>query len=69
MGLFGGKWIAIRSASGARADDMDRLYAILKSSGLKAKISEGAGKLKTVSVKAKDEEAAKVLVEQFEKER
>ena len=69
MGWFGGKWIAIRSASGARADDMDRLYAILKSSGLKAKISDEGGRLKTVSVKAKDEEAARLLVEQFEKER
>ncbi|MEF2244125.1 MULTISPECIES: hypothetical protein [unclassified Paenibacillus] len=67
MGLFGGKWIAIRTASGSRADDMDRLYAILKSNGLKAKIST-EGNLKKVSVKAKDEEKARQLVEQFEKE-
>ncbi|MFD2117075.1 hypothetical protein ACFSTH_19840 [Paenibacillus yanchengensis] len=68
MGWFGGKWVTIRTASGSKLDEAERLYALLKSNGIKAKVVED-GVLRKVNVKAKDEQAARTLAQTLEKER
>lgn len=67
IGLFGGKWVTIRTVNGAKADHIDRLYAVLKSNGIKAKV-EDERHSKKLLVKAKDEAAANALADEFEKE-
>lgn len=68
MGLFGRKWVTVRTESGSKADDMDRLHAIFKSNGLKSKVIMEGSHLKKVQVTAKDVERAKELIDVFEQE-
>lgn len=68
MGWFGGKWVTIRTASGSKQDEADRLYAALKSSGIKVKLVED-GLIRKVNVKAKDEQAAREVLQSLETER
>lgn len=69
LGLFGNRWVAVRTESGTRADDIDRLYALFKSNGLKSKITSEGSTLKRISVLKKDTERAKELIDAFDKER
>lgn len=69
MGLFGNRWVAVRTESGSRADDIDRLHAIFKSHGLKTKVTMEGSTLKRVHVLKKDTERAKELIDAFDKER
>ncbi|MFD1957877.1 hypothetical protein ACFSL6_27815 [Paenibacillus thailandensis] len=66
MGLFN-RWTALRTEGGTRAELIDRLEAHLKANGLKAKITTD-GNLKRLHVLRKNEERAKELLEQFDKE-
>ncbi|MCR2807423.1 hypothetical protein [Paenibacillus soyae] len=69
MGLFGNRWVVMRSESGARADEIDRLYALFKEQGLKAKVEFDGGTVKRVKVHKNDVERAKELIDVFDKER
>ncbi|MCU6708539.1 hypothetical protein M6D81_07390 [Paenibacillus sp. J5C_2022] len=67
MGLFGGRWVVMRTEGGSRADQIDRLYALFKSEGLKTKITE-EGALRRIHVKKKDTDRAKELMDAFDQE-
>ncbi|MDQ6421008.1 hypothetical protein RB620_16390 [Paenibacillus sp. LHD-117] len=69
MGLFGNRWVTIRTESGTKADDIDRLQAVFKSNGLKSKILLEGSHLKKIQVTKKDMERAKELIDVFEQER
>ncbi|MEK3884859.1 hypothetical protein [Paenibacillus sp. PL2-23] len=69
MGLFGNRWVVVRTESGSRADDIDRLYALFKERGLKAKVELEGSTVKKVKVHKKDVDRAKELIDIFDKER
>ncbi len=66
MGLFGSSWVTVRTESGARADDIDRLYANFKAEGLKAKVTMEGNSIKRIHVKKNDIDRAKELMEAFD---
>ncbi|WP_258235096.1 hypothetical protein [Paenibacillus agaridevorans] len=68
MGLFGRRWVTVRTESGSKADDIDRLQAVFKSNGLKSKILMEGSHLKKIQVTTKDVERAKELIDVFEQE-
>lgn len=68
MGLFGKKWVTVRTESGSKADDIDRLYAVFKSNGVKSKVILEGSHLKKIQVTAKDVERAKELIDVFDQE-
>lgn len=68
MGLFGNRWVAVRTESGARADDIDRLDAWFKSHGLKSKVTL-EGTIKRIHVRKNDTAQAAELMVAFDKER
>ncbi len=68
MGLFGRKWVTVRTESGSKADDIDRLYAVFKSNGVKSKVLLEGSHLKKIQVTAKDVERAKELIDVFDQE-
>ncbi|QAY67686.1 hypothetical protein [Paenibacillus protaetiae] len=67
MGLFS-KWTALRTEGGSRAELIDRLEAALKAQGLKVKITDEGNNLKRLHVLQKQEQQARELLEQFDKE-
>lgn len=69
MGWFGSKWVAVRTESGSRVDDIDRLDAIFKSNGLKTKVTLEGSSLKRIQVRKQDVERANELIDTFDKER
>lgn len=68
MGLFGNRWIAVRTETGSRTDVIDRLQALFKSHGIKSKISFEGNALKRISVPKKEIERARELIDAFDKE-
>ncbi|OBR63638.1 hypothetical protein A7K91_06760 [Paenibacillus oryzae] len=69
MGWFGSKWVVVRTESGSRVDDIDRLDAIFKSNGMKTKISLEGSSIKRIQVRKKDVDRAKELMQIFDDER
>lgn len=69
MGLFGNRWVAVRTESGARADDIDRLDAWFKTHGLKSKVTLEGNSLKRIHVRKNDAARAAELMAAFDKER
>lgn len=69
MGWFGSKWVVVRTESGTRVDDIDRLDAIFKSNGLKTKISLEGSSIKRIQVRKQDVDRAKELMQTFDNER
>lgn len=68
MALFWNRWVAVRTEGGARSELIDRLDAHFKSNGLKTKVTVEGNTLKRIHVLKKDADAAKPLLEAFDKE-
>jgi uncharacterized protein YqgV (UPF0045/DUF77 family) len=68
MALFWRRWIPVRTEGGSRSELIDRLEAHFKANGLKTKITIEGNSLKRIHVLKKDAEAAKVLLDAFDKE-
>lgn len=68
MGLFGNRWVAVRTETGSRTDVIDRLQALFKSHGIKSKITFEGSALKRIHVPKKEIERARELIEAFDKE-
>lgn len=58
------RWTVIQTESGVRIDLVDRLYAYLKSQGVKSRLS-GDDKVRTLQVRKQDEERARGLAQSF----
>ncbi|GLX70084.1 hypothetical protein [Paenibacillus glycanilyticus] len=68
MVLWWNRWMAFRTEAGSRADEIDRLHAFFKSSGLKSKVTLEGGQLKRLHVRSKDEARAKELAASYDAE-
>jgi hypothetical protein len=63
----GSRWTVILTEGGTRVDRVDRLYAYLKSQGVKTKLS-GDANLRRLLVLKRDEDRARNLVQSFQAE-
>ncbi|MWC27280.1 hypothetical protein [Paenibacillus sp. MMS18-CY102] len=63
----GSRWTVILTEGGARVDHVDRLYAYLKSQGVKTKLA-GDANLRRLLVLKRDEDRARRLVQSFQSE-
>ncbi|EFM09117.1 hypothetical protein PaecuDRAFT_4120 [Paenibacillus curdlanolyticus YK9] len=61
------RWTVILTEGGTRVDLVDRLYAYLKSQGVKTKLS-GDANLRRLLVHKRDEDRARRLVQSFQAE-
>jgi len=65
---FWNRWISLRTEGGSRAEQIDRLQAHLRASGLKTKITDEGNSLKRIHVLKKNFDQAKELMEAFDKD-
>lgn len=59
------RWTILQTESDTRIDLVDRLYAYLKSQGIKSRLT-GDDKVRTLQVRKQDEERARGLAESFQ---
>lgn len=59
------RWTILQTESDTRIDLVDRLYAYLKSQGIKSKLT-GDDKVRTLQVRKQDVERARGLAESFQ---
>jgi len=62
MGLFTSSWIAIRTEGRTRSERIDQIEAILKSNGIKTKITDEGNGMRRAHVKKKELEKASQLI-------
>jgi hypothetical protein len=65
ISLSRSRWTVIQTESGARIDLIDRLYAYLKSQGIKSRLS-GDERARSLQVRKQDEERARGLADSFQ---